>query len=123
MLRRASDVRSERKPGRAKGQGFFECRYLVEEGENENGLQFIHEDVLEPGASFGVHRHIDSEELYVILDGTGRASVDDEEWEIGPGDVVTLHKGQSHGISAAPTSSLRFLAIGIGGPNRRFEGP
>lgn len=121
MLRRASDVRTERKPARAKGVGFFECRYLVEEGENQDGLQFLHEDTLEPGASFGTHRHVDSEELYVILAGRGRAWVDDEAWEVGPGDVVSLRKGQSHGISASPDGTLCFLAIGIGGPTRKFE--
>ena len=50
MLRRAADVRIERKPGRAKGTGEFECRYLVEEGENEQGVQFVHDDTLDPGA-------------------------------------------------------------------------
>ena len=121
MLRRAADVRMERKPGRAKGNGEFECRYLVEEGENEHGIQFIHDDTLDPGASFGTHRHIDSEEIYLILDGEGEAWVDDERWAVGPGDVVTLHEGQSHGIEASPDGKLRFLAIGIGGAKRKYE--
>ena len=121
MLRRAADVRTDRKPGMANCEGFFECRYLVEEGENQNGLQFLHEDTLDPGASFGTHRHIDSEEVYLVLAGRGKAWVDDETWEIGPGDVVTLRQGQTHGISASPDEALRFLAIGIGGPTRKFE--
>ena len=121
MLRRAADVRVERKPGRAKGNGEFECRYLVEEGENEHGLQFLHDDTLDPGASFGTHRHLDSEEIYLILEGEGEAWVDDERWPIGPGDVVTLRKGQSHGIEAPADGKLRFLAIGIGGPKRKYE--
>ncbi|HEX8053283.1 MAG TPA: cupin domain-containing protein [Thermoleophilaceae bacterium] len=123
MLRRADEVRMERKPGRAKGKGEFECRYLVEEGENENGIQFVHDDTLDPGASFGTHRHIDSEEIYLVLDGTGQAWVDDDRWDVGPGDVVTLHKGQSHGIEANADGKLRFLAIGIGGPKRKYEVP
>ena len=121
MLRRVADVRVERKPGRAKGTGEFECRYLVEEGENENGLQFVHEDTLDPGASFGTHRHIDSEEIYLILDGEGEVWLDDERWTVGPGDVLTLHKGQSHGIEAARDGTLRFLAIGVGGAKRKYE--
>jgi mannose-6-phosphate isomerase-like protein (cupin superfamily) len=121
MLRQAADVRTERKQARANGVGHFECRYLVEEGENEHGLQFIHENTLDPGAAFGVHRHVDSEELYVVLSGTGTASVDDERYEIGPGDVVTLKRGQTHHIAASPDGELRFLAIGIGGPRREYH--
>ena len=121
MLRRAADVRTQRKPGRANGDGFFECRYLVEEGENQHGLQFVHEDTLDPGASFGTHRHVDSEELYVVLAGQGEAWVDDDTWEVGPGDVITVNQGQTHGIRSARDGSLRFLAIGIGGPTRKYD--
>lgn len=121
MIRTATDARTERKPARAGGEGFFECRYLVEEGENTLGLQFIHDNTLEPGASFGVHRHVDSEELYIVLEGVGSASVDDERYAVGPGDVVVLRMGQSHSISASPDGPLRFLAVGVGGPKRRYE--
>ena len=35
--------------------------------------------------------------------------------------MVTLHKGQSHGIEASPDGKLRFLAIGVGGAKRKYE--
>ena len=68
--------RSEKKPVRMDkchdGQGVLWCTELLADYKKTgNGFKYIHDNMLEPGASIGEHAHIDDEELYVILWGRG----------------------------------------------------
>jgi quercetin dioxygenase-like cupin family protein len=45
---------------------------------------------LQPGQASTMHRHFATEELYVVLEGTGRISVDDETLELGPLDALLV---------------------------------
>jgi ADP-ribose pyrophosphatase len=62
-------------------------------------LRFIDFSVLAPGADIGCHTHTDdNEELYVIVEGRGLMSLDGEEFEVQPGDVILNRAGGSHGV-------------------------
>src|SRR4051812_49221689 len=50
------------------------------------------------GTQFGRHIHDGSEELYVILRGTGTALLDDEEHRVAAGDMLMLRNGGCHGL-------------------------
>lgn len=54
---------------------------------------------LPPGVRipFG-HRHVEAEEVYVVLSGSGRARIDDELVELGPLDVVRVGPGAVRGF-------------------------
>lgn len=99
-------------------------------------LVYFHEVILEPGMIEGTHRHIGSEELYFIVDGTGIAYMGDgddpttdgfptversiyglgriacKELPVRRGNVIYTKSGGIHGIRAAEDSSLRFVAFG-----------
>jgi mannose-6-phosphate isomerase-like protein (cupin superfamily) len=45
---------------------------------------------IEPGQASTRHRHRDSSELYVLLEGRGKLRVDDELLELGPLDTVLV---------------------------------
>jgi uncharacterized RmlC-like cupin family protein len=65
-----------------------------------------------PGCSVGDHTHEeDSEEIYVILSGTGRMRLDDEMIEVSPGDVVRNRPGGTHGLVNTGSETIRFFAI------------
>ena len=53
-------------------------------------LNFLHDDTLKPGVSIGVHGHSKDEEYYYILSGHGIMILDDEEHEVGPGDIAAV---------------------------------
>jgi uncharacterized cupin superfamily protein len=67
---------------------------------------------LAPNASqpFG-HHHKGQEELYVVLDGSGRVKLDDEVFEVGPWDAVRVAPEVMRGFAAGP-DGLEFLAFG-----------
>ncbi len=63
------------------------------------------------GGAVGVHQHIDETEFYVITAGRGRYLMDDEAWDVGPGDVTEVAPGHSHGIENTGDEPLEFEAL------------
>jgi mannose-6-phosphate isomerase-like protein (cupin superfamily) len=88
----------------------MEARFAARElGLGESGVSLQR---LAPGAGqpFG-HRHKRQEELYVVVDGSGRVQLDDEVVELGPWDAVRVAPEVSRSFAAGP-DGLEFLAFG-----------
>lgn len=66
---------------------------------------------LEPGASIGEHPHPETEELYLVLEGSGTGFLDGEAFEVGPGDAWVCKAGQTHGLQNDPGAPLTFFAV------------
>jgi quercetin dioxygenase-like cupin family protein len=60
--------------------------------------------------AFG-HRHVVDEEVYVILDGSGRVAVDDEVSEVRRMDAIRVAPGSARAFESGP-DGLTFLVIG-----------
>ena len=71
--------------------------------------QSLAEAWLEPGQATQRHYHGASEELYVLLDGSGEMEVDGERRRVGPGDAILIPPGAWHQIRAEEGAPLRFL--------------
>jgi mannose-6-phosphate isomerase-like protein (cupin superfamily) len=71
--------------------------------------QSLAEARLPVGASTTPHYHGVTEEIYYILEGTGRMTVDRQQRLVGPGDAIAIAPGQSHQIANTGTVVLRFL--------------
>ena len=67
--------------------------------------------ILEPGSSVGEHGHPDTEELYLILEGHGRAVLDGASWAVGPGDLFVCKAGHAHGLLNDSDAPLTYLAV------------
>jgi uncharacterized cupin superfamily protein len=61
------------------------------------------------------HAHREQEEVYVVLDGSGRVKLDDELVEISPWDIVRVAPGTFRGFEAG-SGGLELLAIGSDRP-------
>lgn len=70
---------------------------------------------LPPGGFEGMHAHTEHdlplEEIYVVLDGTGRMRVDEETFDIATGDSVLARAGTSHDLRNTGDGPLRVLVI------------
>ncbi len=58
--------------------------------------QSLAEARLPPGAATTPHRHVETEEIYYILQGEGRMRVGDDERRVGPGDAIAIPPGAKH---------------------------
>ncbi len=54
--------------------------------------------ILPPGTSIGYHQHNVGEEVYYVMSGRGRMTVNDHTWDVGPGDAIPCTLHDSHGI-------------------------
>lgn len=71
--------------------------------------QSLAEATLAPGARTRRHYHARTEEIYVVLRGSGRMEVDGDVHDLGAGDAVLIPPGAWHVIQAGEDGELRFL--------------
>ncbi|HSG90858.1 MAG TPA: cupin domain-containing protein [Pseudomonadales bacterium] len=71
--------------------------------------QSLAEARVEPGGRTTLHRHAVTEELYHVLAGRGRMVLDDERFDVGPGDTVAIAPGRAHCIENPGSETLVFL--------------
>jgi mannose-6-phosphate isomerase-like protein (cupin superfamily) len=69
--------------------------------------QSLAEATVQTGTSTQRHYHKLSEEIYFILEGSGKMELDGETQDVGPGDAILIPAGAWHTITAEVT--LRFL--------------
>ena len=77
-------------------------------------LQFLHDNLIPPGSTFGVHHHdrpLDMEEWYYCLEGEGTLILDGQEYPFRPGDLGVCRPGGSHGLNNGGSQALRVLVF------------
>ena len=82
-------------------------------GEDTEGrhLNFVHDDILPPGVSIGVHHHREDEEYYYVISGRGLMTLDGERFEVEAGDITAVYPGGTHGLENNADEDLRILVI------------
>ena len=79
-----------------KGELFFR-RMWSSDSFKTNAL-FLDHLILPPDTSIGYHQHNNMEEVYYILGGKGRITVNNHTWDVIKGDTVPCTSHDSHGI-------------------------
>lgn len=85
-----------------------EIRELMHPAVHGNRAQSLAEARVFPGKATRLHRHLQTEELYHILEGKGLMRLGQEEFSVVPGDTVCIPPGTPHCI-AAEGGPLRLL--------------
>src|SRR3954447_17135328 len=67
---------------------------------------------LKPGQASTKHRHFDQEELYVLLEGRGRAWVDDELLTLGRHDSLLVDAGSTRQLFNDTDADQLWLVVG-----------
>jgi mannose-6-phosphate isomerase-like protein (cupin superfamily) len=86
-----------------------EIRELLAHRNSSIRNQTLAEARLPPGRSTTPHRHVQTEEIYYILEGQALMRVGGETAAVGPGDAVAIPPGSSHQITNTGPGVLRFL--------------
>jgi mannose-6-phosphate isomerase-like protein (cupin superfamily) len=81
-------------------------------GDFSTALRFVNYTELPAGASIGAHMHGDDEELYCILDGTGRMTINGESHEVKSGDMVLNRPFWTHELANTGGGVLRLIVFG-----------
>lgn len=110
MIRRKVEAREELRDAMRGGVGKALLREVVSPGDMA-GVDFVSVVTLESGSSVGSHRHGGTEELYLVIEGSGLATLDGESFEVGPGDAFLVKDGHSHGLENTSSTLLSFVAV------------
>ena len=111
MLIPAATTRTDTIADCHAGIGSLLCRTILREGDAPLAIRFVHDDLIEPGASIGEHTHTDDEELYLVISGHGTMIMDGVRTPIGPGDASLVTPGHSHGLINGPDEPMRLIVV------------
>ena len=96
-----------------EGKGKIGARMIWEHMDFQTNFGFLGHALLPPDTSVGYHRHDTIEECYIIMQGSGRMTVDDETQEVHSGDAVFNRLGGSHGIYNHTDTSLEMFVVAV----------
>jgi mannose-6-phosphate isomerase-like protein (cupin superfamily) len=71
--------------------------------------QTLAEARLPAGRSTEAHHHVETEEIYYLLEGRGLMRIGHATREVGPGDAVAIPPGAVHQITNRGAGVLKFL--------------
>lgn len=89
----------------------------------ENGLDLteiakriaaVYDTTLPPGQGIQPHYHVDFEEIYYVLSGSGIMTIGDEQKEISRSDVVYIPPLAPHSLLNSGNAPLRFVTVTVG---------
>ena len=107
VLERDAQVRRE-EPGPHQGLGRTSGFVFF---QKVPGLAFsFRKRVLHPGASIGTHPQTE-DEVYYVVSGAGRMSVDGRTFEVKPGDAVLTRPGSSHALAQQGHDDLVLVIV------------
>ena len=74
------------------------------------GVVFV-EDKMPPAGTSGIHKHLEADEFFYVLDGSGQIFLGDEEHKIGPGDFVFVPVNTYHRITSSEGDPLHVMFV------------
>ncbi|MBF0465263.1 MAG: cupin domain-containing protein [Nitrospirae bacterium] len=86
-----------------------EIRELMHPSVHGNKNQSLASAVIAQGQETLLHKHINTEELYHIVSGTGLMHIDGSEFAVNPGDTVLIEPGIPHKIKNTGREPLQIL--------------
>ena len=86
-----------------------EIRSILDRTNSTATNQSLAEATLPPGAETEGHYHPQTEEIYYVLRGRGRMTLEGEGREVGPGDGILIPPGSRHTIRNIGREPLVFL--------------
>lgn len=84
-------------------------RELMHPIAHGNTEQSLAEAIVPVGSSTLLHRHLQTEEIYHITEGSGLMILGDDKFEVTVGDSICIPPGTSHQIRNTGTVNLKIL--------------
>lgn len=99
--------------GAHDGKGTLLFRRLWSGDSFRVNWEWIDHVVIPPGTSIGYHQHNAIEEVYYIMSGNGRMTVNNKTWDAKPGDAFPCTLHDSHGIYNNTDSDLEIFVLAV----------
>ena len=97
------------------GNGLLAVSRIFTAKDVSGACNFVDFTVIPEGASIGPHSHeLDEEEYYLILEGSGRMSVDGETFEVAKGDLIRNRPGGTHWLENNGREPIQLFVFELG---------
>lgn len=114
LIKKKKDMLHKPFPRCHDGVGDLDFTEVLRGGDSPGKrIRFMHDDVLKPGVSIGVHAHSGDEEYYYVVAGRGVMTLDGQRHEIEAGDVAAVFPGGSHGLENTGGEDLRIIVVSV----------
>jgi mannose-6-phosphate isomerase-like protein (cupin superfamily) len=88
-----------------------EIRPLIDRTTTSIERCSLAEEVLPAGKSVSRHYHLETEEVYYILQGAGRMTVGSEVKEVAAGDAIFIPRGLAHTLENTGQTPMTILLV------------
>jgi mannose-6-phosphate isomerase-like protein (cupin superfamily) len=95
------------------GQGTVQYRRALDSDVFLTNWAYMDHLLIPSGASDGLHYHKGVEEIYYVLNGSGKVRVNDETAEIHKGDAVPIRFNEAHSFVNHGAGDLELMVLGI----------
>ncbi|MBN1292552.1 MAG: cupin domain-containing protein [Candidatus Latescibacteria bacterium] len=96
------------------GKGSILFKRLWANDSFQTNWDFTDHCVLPPDTSIGYHQHNAIEEIYYLVKGRGRMTVNDHTFDVGPGDAVPCTLHDSHGLYNNSSEDILLIVNSCG---------
>lgn len=96
-----------------EGNGLCKNAMVFNEKEIEAPVRFINYSIVPPGCSFGLHKHENDNEFYIVLNGEGVYYQDGEQVSVKKGDIMMNAPFGEHGIENIGEVDIELLVFEV----------
>ncbi len=111
MLKKKTFQEIETRENMRGGTGEITIRHYFRPEEIQARTRLCSELLLPPGASIGMHDHVEEDEIYIIQKGQGVMTDGGKEFPVATGDAILTGQGASHSIKNTGAEDLVVTAI------------
>jgi len=92
-----------------EGEGLCEHHCVFNEHDFASPFRFLNYTIIPPQASFGLHRHGNDNEIYILLEGTGEYTEDGRTVTVAAGDIMLNAPFAVHGLKNTGDVPMRLI--------------
>ncbi len=94
-----------------RGKGTILFRRCWDNRSFATNLEFVDHCILPPDTSIGYHQHNMIEEIYFLVSGSGRMTVNDTTWDVRAGDAIPCTLHDSHGLYNSGKEDIELIVF------------
>ena len=114
MIRNFLESEKQPQPSSHGGEGPVDLYEIWGAADFKSPVDFIDRMVVPPGTKVGTHRHGNNEEIYILLAGRGRMTIEGEAVTVKKGDMILNPAGGAHGLVNDSDTDIDLLVIQVG---------
>ena len=114
MIRNFLETQKQIQHSAHGGIGSVELYEIWAKSDFVSNCDFIDRQIIPSQSTVGYHKHGNNEEMYIILEGSGTMTIDNQEVKVKKGDMIKNKPFGEHGLINDSDSDIDLLIIQLG---------